>query len=173
MLSHTIDPETARLVMGPTAHAELAVGVVTFDVPDSSPWHLIRHKWGEPSFYVLQTDPSHGLAPTPAAVRATKRGAPTLLQPCTEWPYGYSTREAPFCQTLEAAAGSHIELVVRVGPTGNAPSGELVVTPSWITKDRIVGVAIDQLLRPYFVAAAWLGGMLFVLGVLLAKRRHS
>jgi hypothetical protein len=89
-------------------------------------------------------------------------------------PYAYSSDCPTSSRKFNAAVGSRLRVEVVKTGTGLLPPGELIVVGSWSnTKDKLVGVSLDQELRSVPTIAMVGGSVLVLLAAFLIWRRPA
>jgi hypothetical protein len=146
-------------------------------IPDTPQWKRIRRIWGEPSYNISAVSSerrfTYCLPHLGLNVKVSGRSSAIPFKGSGP-PYGYSTDCDRSSLAFRAVSGS--ELTVTISKFGDPQihCGELLVVSDWFnTKDKLVGVSLDEELRPIVMASACLGSMLIVgAAVLLLRHRH-
>ena len=77
--------------------------------------------------------------------------------------------------SFRAVPGSTIRIEVNAKPKLEVPDGDLTITPHWATatKDRLVGIAIEEEITPYFefLAVCGIVAVLFAAALVFRRRR--
>jgi hypothetical protein len=130
-------------------------------IPNNQAWRRIRRAWGDPGYVIAPVSPDletmYCLDTWEVEVRATVDGRPLLTQIANSPPYGFSASCSPVGVKFNATPGSRVEIRIDKRKRGLASSGDLLVTSYWMggTKDKLVGIALDQELRiPFLLMAA-------------------
>jgi hypothetical protein len=151
---------------------------LTVKVPDDADRRRIRRFWGDPGYLIAAvSDRKHiycferlGLT-IQARVLADKIALEAAKEPL----YGYSAE----CQSdglkFRAPPGATLQLHVVAEGDRDLPSGNLIVTGYWTgeTKDRIVGMDLDDDLRKLSRLIAISGGVMLVCAAWLFARQRS
>lgn len=154
---------------------------VSLKIPDDPVWKRIRKAWGNPGYIIAFVAPSSRMFlrcfdRQSFGVRVTEQGRPIPLAWIAWFPYGYSANCQPEGLSFRAAPGSVLRIEVNARPNLEVPDGELIITPHWAvaTKDRLVGIAIEEEITPYFDFLAVCGIVAILLAaVLMFQRRRA
>jgi hypothetical protein len=170
-----------RLAQIPLEHVERArSAVVMVTVPDSVQWQRVRRAWGDPGYILAAVSPPQrnlvycfeGLGIEAEVMRG---GARIPLEVASVPPYGFSTE----CQVngLKFRVSPGSELTIRVWETSQRPLpvGELILMSYWDgrTKDRIVGVMLDEDLGKVLRITSGIGLILILSAAALVARNVS
>lgn len=158
-------------------------------IPDTEQWVRIRKVWGEPDFVISSIDQTGKIATclTSAGLQIQVKnqdgGSIPLLM--GGQPYGYSAFCAEAGLRFRAAPGEKLNLTIA-GQRDRAPSrrarphivllprGELIVVPNWQnTKDKLVGVALDNDISTLLKWTSVSGVLLVVIGALLIAVKRA
>ena len=159
-LSLRIQTSDAMLAFQPLAEipSSQLSGEVSVEVsaPQGSQWDRIKRSWGEPEYEVavVSARVAHGYKHCldVITVRADAGGKP-LKSEAGDWLYGYSTApDSSHCNTYGVRFRIPERTMVDmhfVAVAGPLPiDTKVVVVPVWFyTKDKLVGLSIDQDLR--------------------------
>jgi hypothetical protein len=169
-----------RLARIPLEHLEKTrSAAVIVTVPDNVQWQRVRRAWGDPGYILAAVSPPHrnlvhcfdGLGTEAEVMRG---GARIPLEAASAPPYGLSTE----CQAngLKFLAPPGSELTIRVLATSQQPlpAGELILMSYWNdrTKDRLVGVDLDEDLGKVLRVTSGIGLILMLSAACLATRRN-
>jgi hypothetical protein len=147
------------------AMRSLSVPVVIADTPD---WVHIRHVWGEPDYIIAAISPSqrsiYCLSDLGLAIDMIHQGSRVQTE-SSAVPHGYSLYSrgcATVAVKFRASPGNKLTVSITKSKMRPLPPGELIIRPEWWnTKDKIVGISLDEDVRQLIP-------ILFVLGSLLA-----
>ena len=120
---------------------------VTLMIPNTIQWTKIRNVWGEPEF-VISAVASDGqrtlsLATSVRAELVDGTGRVIPLRPGAP-PYGYSG-SAMDSLRFRAAPGNQLTLKLGRTTPSAVLTGDLIVVSDWFnTKDKLVGLSLDQ-----------------------------
>ncbi len=134
-------------------------------IPSGPAWARLTRAWGDPAYVVAVAFPPpsnvlycHTGGALVIDASANSRALP--LEAAELPPYGYSSDCAPVGVRFQAPSGTTVTIRVSERPSpppDRGPdiepalwSGTLVVVPYWsgLVKDRLVGLALDDELRP-------------------------
>jgi hypothetical protein len=148
-------------------------------IPNTDRWARIRHAWGEPEFVVSARDPTErfALCLPEMGVRIGLRdptGGAVALRPGSG-PYGYSTKCQSSSLRFRAAVGD--ELTLEVTKTqevlSTVPARDLIVVGDWFnTKDKLVGMALDEDVESLLRWLSIIGSLLVLSGLVLFVRNR-
>lgn len=138
-------------------------------IPATPKWARIRNAWGEPDFIITavsELKPLAYLTDLGIRVDVMKRGIPIRVDGFAI-PYGYSSNCSTGNFRFRAAPGSEMTLVSREQLPLRCPLGDLIVVGSWWnTKDKLVGVALDEELHPVLIDVS-ISGLILILAALV------
>jgi len=130
-------------------------------IPNNEAWRRIRRVWTDPGYVIAPVSPDlrtiYCLDTWGIEVQPTVNGQPLLTQIADSPPYGFSASCSPIGVKFNATPGSRVEIRIYKRMRRVASPGDLLVTSYWKegTKDRLVGIALDQELRiPFLLMAA-------------------
>lgn len=150
----------------------LAISLV---IPDTPQWVRIRRKWGDPDFLVAAVSPSNScycLPKLPIAITATHDGDEIPIQ-ASGPPYGHSSECSTSTFKFNAAPGTKLTVSAVKNGTEPLPPGDLIIVGSWWnTKDKLVGISLDEELRNVSTIAI-VGGVGLVFAAWLIWRRRA
>lgn len=146
-------------------------------IPDSRQWTRMRKVWGEPEFVISAVDQTGrtlicpfipvqvNLTDPSGSIIRFRRGGP---------PHGYSASCSESSLRFQATPGDTMTLGITTDRERALPGGYLIVVPDWWnTKDKLVGLALDDEIE-FLVRWTSLVGILFlVAGVILTIRRRA
>ncbi len=149
-LANLTDVELDRIV----TTDPVAVSLV---IPDTPQWARIRQKWGEPDFLIAAISPARSfcycLPRVPMTITVADNADQIPRQPAGP-PYGYSDDCPTSTLKFNAAPGTKLTISVAKNGTEPVPPGDLIIVGSWWnTKDKLVGISVDEELRD--VAKFW------------------
>jgi hypothetical protein len=151
----------------------LAIPVV---IPDTPQWVRIRRNWGEPDFVIAAVSPDNSCYCLPKlrlTITVADNGEQIPQQPAGP-PYGHSSDCSTSTLKFNAAPGTTLTVSVVKNGTGSLPQGELIIVGSWWnTKDKLVGIALDQELGSVPTIAIISGLVLILFAGLLTWRRPA
>ena len=156
--------ELVRIPLDQLAKAGSAAVVVT--VPDSAQWRRILQSWGDDGYLIFAASHrSQALLycfdKLGIRVEVTSAGRSVSLESTQRSPYDYSTECPPRSWKFRPKPGEELLIHAEVVPGHPLPVGELVVARDWDNlKDKLVGVSLNQDLRP-------ISRNLFVAGLVL------
>jgi hypothetical protein len=117
-------------------------------VPDTSQWTKIRKVWGEPEFVISAIDETgrNLICPSiPAHIELTDRSGSVIPLRRGGPPYGYSAFCAESSLRFNAAPGDTLNISITASAGRALPAGDLIVVRDWWnTKDKLVGVYLDD-----------------------------
>ena len=148
----------ARAALMPLRSVPLAAakptGRINFTerIPDSPQWRRLRAAWGSPSFVIAVVAPDQHTLPCfdkfglNVQLKANSKG---VRSDPAQWLYGYSTECPNVGVKFHAEAGDLLDVAVGVPAAATAQPDELILIADWgtKTKDRLVGVGIDEDIR--------------------------
>ena len=146
---------------------------LSLGIPDTPQWARIRRKWGEPDFLVAAVSPTTSLYCLPAlpVTVAVMQGRDQIETEPADGPYASNCPTSS--RKFHAALGSRLTVAVAKTGTGPLPPGELIVVGSWPnTKDKLVGIALDQELGSVPTISI-IGGVGLILAAWLIWRRRA
>ncbi len=146
-----------------TATDSIAISVI---IPDTPQWTRIRRRWGEPDFLVAAVSPGKSscycLPKLPLTITVTHNGEQVPRRPAGP-PYAYSSDCSISTFQFNAAPGTKLAVSVARNGTGPLPPGDLIIVGSWRnTKDRLVGISLDQWFRNVSTIAIVFGSVLIL-----------
>jgi hypothetical protein len=164
-ISNPVRPSDAagafqRLATVPLSEAERDNGVeVTATMPNSASWRRIIRNWGDPGYFIGAVAPGtshylYCLKNLGVHVEAKIGNQPLELE-TADVPYGYSIDCRPAGLLFRAPPGAVVQIHLAVaGRPGQ--TADLIVEPHWTvgTKDRLVGIGIEEQLHLRAVATA-------------------
>jgi len=177
-----VDAAFAPLLKIPLAEFETRrAKVMKLVMPDSEQWRRIRRVWGDPELLVAAVAgdrrfvyciPDLGLD---LRVTHNEIRIPLLA---SEPPYAYSANCSPGGFKFSAHSGDELQLSAVHLINGPLPSGDLVIVAHWVnTKDKLVGLAIQEQLRPTAIGASIVGTALMAIATFIwmwqRKRRKQ
>ena len=123
-----------------------------FRIPDTPQWKRIRRDWGDPDWIIAAASPekyfAYCLPSLGLTIRVTNHGSPVPLA-ASHPPYTYSSDCAASSITFKAAQGTELTVSIIRSSERPLPSGEVIVVGGWIyTKDKLVGIALNEEVRP-------------------------
>jgi hypothetical protein len=150
---------------------------IALEIPDTPQWARIRRKWGEPDFVIAAVSPvksvCHCLPKMPMTITLVRDGDQIPIEP-TGAPYGHSSVCELSSFKFKAAPGTKLTVGVAKNGTEPLPPGDLIVVGNWWnTKDKLVGVSLDQELRSVPTIAMVGGSVLVLLAASLIWRRRA
>jgi hypothetical protein len=141
----------------------------TLVIPNTKQWTKIRKIWGEPEFVISVLDTAGRitlcLPELPVRIELIDpTGSVIPLQPGAG-PYGSS----PACESsslrFHAAPGNELTLKLAGTRPGAVPTGDLIVVNDWFnTKDKLVGLYLDEFIESFVKWLAVLGFLLVLSG---------
>jgi hypothetical protein len=145
-------------------------------IPDTPQWRRIRRAWGDPHFIIAVVSsekrfayclPKLGIG---VEVRGQGDAIPLeFLYP----PYGYSSDCERSSLAFKAAPGTELAVTITKSGDQPIPSGEVIIVSDWLnTKDKLVGISLDEELRPILTATSSLGCGLIVIAASIFVRRR-
>jgi hypothetical protein len=147
--------------------------VITLVIPDTPQWVRIRRRWGEPDFLIVAVSPGKSLyclSKFPVTIAVMDAGEQIPTEPAGP-PYAYSSDCSTSTRKFNAAPGSRLTISVVKNGTALLPPGELIIVGSWWnTKDKLVGILLDQYFRNISTAAIVCGLVLISLAGWLTWR---
>lgn len=109
-----------------------------------------------------------------ARYNSGKKGEDQIDTEPASAPYGYPSDCPTSSRKFKAAPGSRLTVAVVKTGAGPLPQGELIVVGSWLnTKDKLVGIALDEDLRKVSKIAVISGSVLILLASWLIWRRPA
>jgi hypothetical protein len=168
-LANLTDVELDRI----PSRDSLAISVV---IPDTPQWARIRRVWGTPDFLIAAVSPAKSLycLPTLPVTIAVIQGGDQIQTEPAGAPYGHSSVCELSSFKFNAAPGTRLTVGVAKNGTEPLPPGDLIVVGSWWnTKDKLVGVSLDQELRSVPTIAMVGGFVLVLLAASLIWRRPA
>jgi hypothetical protein len=145
-------------------------------IPDTPQWVRIRRKWGEPDFLIAAISAGKSscycLPKLPVTINLVRDGDQIPIEP-TGPPYGHSSACELSSFGFNAAPGTKLTVSVVKNGTESLPPGDLIIVGSWWnTKDKLVGLALDQWLGNAPTIAI-VGGVGLILAPWLIWRRRA
>lgn len=178
-----LQPGDDRVALAPLASVPLdRIGRVrslttAVVIPDTPQWTRIRRVWGDPEFVISAVSSARSFAycipDSGLKIIAGRQG--TLIPLVSSYaPYGYSWDCAGSSLKFRATPGTKIVLTIAKTDERTLPPGGLIVMSDWPNvKDKIVGVMLDQELRPWITAMSISGFVLLVAAAyVFFRRRH-
>jgi hypothetical protein len=151
----------------------LAIPVV---IPDTPQWARIRRRWGEPDFLIAAVSPAKSLYCLPTlhvTIAVMQEGDQIETEPAGAL-YAYSSDCPTSSRKFNAAPGSRLTVAVAKTKTDPLPPGELIIVGSWYnTKDKLVGISLDQEWRSVPTIAIISGLVLILFAGCLIWRRPA
>ena len=149
----------------------LAISLI---IPDTPQWVRIRRKWGEPDFLIAALSPvksfCYCLAKLPVTITVADIAGQIPRQPAGP-SYAYSADCPTSTLKFEAAPGTKLTVSVAKNGTQPLPPGDLIIVGSWWnTKDKLVGIALDEELRKVANSAIVSGSVLLLAGWFIWRR---
>lgn len=149
----------------------LAISVV---IPNTPQWARIWRSWGEPDFLIAALSPvksfCYCLAKLPVTITVADIAGQIPRQPAGP-PYAYSADCPTSTLKFEAAPGTKLTVSVAKNGTQPLPPGDLIIVGSWWnTKDKLVGIALDEELRKVANSAIVSGSVLLLAGWFIWRR---
>jgi len=149
----------------------LAVSLV---IPDTPEWARIRRKWGAPDFLIAAVSPvksfCYCLPKLPMTITVADNADQIPRQPAGP-PYAYSSNCPASTLKFNAAPGTKLTISVARNGTEPVPPGDLIIVGSWWnTKDKLVGIALDEEFRNFANFGIVSGSVLLVAGWLTWRR---
>ena len=149
--------------------------VISLVIPDTPQWVRIRREWGEPDFVIAAVSPSNScycLPKLPLTFTVADSAKRIQLQPAFP-PYGHPSECATSTFEFKAVPGTKLTVRVVKNGTEPLPPGDLIIVRSWWnTKDKLVGIALDQDLQSTSTIAM-VAGVGLVLAASLTWRRRA
>jgi hypothetical protein len=151
----------------------LAISVV---IPSTPQWARIRRSWGEPDFLIAAVSPvksfCYCLAKLPVTITVADN-ADQIPRPPAGPPYAYSADCPTSTLKFKAAPGTKLTVSVAKNGTQPLPPGDLIIVGSWWnTKDKLVGIAVDEQLRD-IANSGIVSGFVLLLGSWFIWRRFA
>jgi hypothetical protein len=148
-----------------------AISVV---IPKTPQWARIRRKWGEPDFLIAAVSPvksfCYCIAKLPMRVTVADNADQIPRQPAGP-PYAYSADCPASTLKFSAAPGTNVIVSVAKNGTQPLPAGDLIIVGSWWnTKDKLVGIAVDEELRNIANSGIVSGSVLLLAGWFIWRR---
>src|ERR1035438_3068989 len=142
-----------RLATVPLSAAAPAQGVdLSVTIPNNASWRRIVRNWGDPGYFIGAVSPGsrrymYCLRDLGVRVGASL-GSQAVDLETAQVPYGYSVDCSPAGLVFRAPPGAVVQIHL-VGAHQPLQEANLVVEPHWTvgTKDRLVGIGIDQQLH--------------------------
>ena len=152
--------------------------VVSVTIPDTAHWRRMRRAWGDPGYLLAAESPTgllYCLDELGIQTEATYRGR---LVPAEkpDAPYGHSIEcLGTIGERFRVPPGAEITIHVTATTEHPLPPGEVVLVPDWDwgTKDKIVGVMLDEDTRKVFMVTSGIGLILIVSAACLVARRNA
>ena len=172
-LTDLADVELDRIA----ATNSLAISVV---IPDTPQWLRIRRAWGAPDYLIAAVSPIKSLCyclPNLAmTITVAHDGDQIPLQPAGP-PYAHGTEGCAMVGfKFNAVPGTKLTVSIAKNGTEPFPPGELIIVGSWgwwNTKDKLVGIMLDQELRNISTIAIVSGFVLILLAAFLWRRGRA
>jgi hypothetical protein len=154
---------------------------INVTIPDSEQWRRIRRAWGDPGYVLAAASRPErdlfycfeGLGIRAEVMRGeTRIPLETAIYP----PYGFSSECNANGLKFHVPPGSELTIRVSAWPQHPLPAGELILMTywDWGTKDRIVGVMLDEELGKGLRVTSAIGLiMILSAGCLVARRNIS
>ena len=154
------------LIRIPLASLHEQPATMTLTIPESAQWTRIRRAWGEPEFVVSASEPTGRsvmcLSSLPVRIEMADTNGSAIHLQAGPGPYGYSDYCSNSSLRFQAAGGS--VLALRITSVGGrpVPAGDVIVVADWWnTKDKLVGVGLDEDVG-FFLKRLSLAGILFI-----------
>ncbi|MEO8371092.1 MAG: hypothetical protein ABI806_18050 [Candidatus Solibacter sp.] len=147
-------------------------------IPKSPPWARIRRAWGEPEFVISASEPTGRtvmcLSSMPVRIEVVNTNGSAISMQAGAGPYGYSDYCSGSSLRFQATGGSVLTLKITKVELRPVPAGDVIVLVDWWnTKDKLVGVALDEetgfLLKRLSIA----GILLIAVGAMLVVWDYS
>ena len=118
-------------------------------IPNSALWARIRRVWGEPEFVISANEPTGWtmmcLSSMPVRIEVVNTNGIAIRLQAGPGPYGYSDYCSGSSLRFQAAGGSVLTLKITKVEVRPVPAGDVIVVADWWnTKDKLVGVALDE-----------------------------
>lgn len=157
-----------------TSREPLTISLV---IPDTPQWARIRRTWGKPDFLIAAVSPARSfcycLPKVPMTITVAGNADQIPRQPAGP-PYGYSDDCPTSTLKFNAAAGTKLTISVAKNGIEPVPPGDLIIVGSWWnTKDKLVGISLDEELRNAATFAIASGSVLILLAAWLIWRRFA
>jgi hypothetical protein len=150
--------------------------VIKLVIPDKPQWRRIRRAWGEPTFVISAVSSQKRFAyclPDLGINVEIGRQESEIPLEFSNPPYGYSSNCERSSLAFQAVPGSELAVTITKSGDRPIPSGDLIIVSNWPnTKDKLVGISLDEKLRPILTATSSVGVVLMVIAVGILVRRH-
>jgi hypothetical protein len=151
--------------------------VISLVIPDTEQWARIRQRWGAPDFFIAAVSPvksiCYCLTKLPITITLADNADQIPSQPAGP-PYSYSSDCPLSTLKFNAAPGTKLTVSVARNQANPLPPGDLIIVASWRnTKDKLVGISLDEELRTVSTIAILSGSALVLLAALLTWRRRA
>jgi MYXO-CTERM domain-containing protein len=150
--------------------------VISLIIPDTPQWARIRRRWGEPDFLVAAVSPNNScycLPKLPLTIKVAD-DAEQIPRQLAGPPYGHSSDCSASTLKFNAAPGTKLTVSVIKNGTEPLPPGDLIIVGSWWnTKDKLVGISLDQWFKRLSTTAIVGGLGLILLAALFTWRRRA
>jgi hypothetical protein len=138
-------------------------------IPNNAAWKRIRRSWGDPAYEIalISSVGEYQYCLDGISIAAMKGDAPIALEEA-ESMYGFSSAASPAGECKSAGPGFHAapgsRIQVNLVSDGELASGDkIVVRPVWpYTKDKLLGVELDEDFRPIAIGLAVIGLLIAV-----------
>jgi hypothetical protein len=147
-------------------------------IPDTQQWRRIWRVWGDPAIIVSAVSSeqqfAYCLPDLGMIVEVSEQGKNIPIE-FSNPPYGYSSDCERSSLAFQAISGSELAVTITKSGDRPSPSGEVIIVSCWPnTKDKLVGISLDEELRPILTATSSVGVVLMVIAVwILVRRRPS
>jgi len=130
-------------------------------IPDTPQWKRIRREWGEPEWIIAAVEPekefAYCLPELGLTILVGDHERPLPLQSSYP-PYGYSTDCAASTISFNATPGTELNVSILKSSDRPLPSANLIIVGRWLyTKDKLVGIYLDEEVRPILIVTSALG----------------
>jgi len=170
--------DDARIALQPLVRVPLGRISARLAIPDTPQWVKIRKVWGEPQFVISATDETGRglicLPSTPLRIDLTDRSGRIIPLRRGGPPYGYSAFCSESSLRFDAHPGDTLNISIMASGGNGLPAGDLVVVRDWWnTKDKLVGVGLDDAIDSLIRWASLAGVLFLVAGAVLMLRSQA
>lgn len=141
-------------------------------IPDTRQWTRIRTVWGEPDIVISVVDATGRnlicLPSIPLRIDLTNRSGSSLTLRRGSSPYGYSEACSESSLRFQTTPGDTLKISVATSGQQSLPPGDLIVVRDWWnTKDKLVGVYLNDDIDSFTRWTSVVGILFLVAGAIL------
>jgi hypothetical protein len=147
-------------------------------IPNSAQWARIRRIWGEPELVISASYPTGRtlmcLPSLPLRIAVADANGTAIRLQSGPSPYGFSDSCSGSSLRFQTKGGSVLTLTITKVDSRPVPAGDVIVVADWWnTKDKLVGVALDEQIGGLLKRLSMAGILFIALGAMLLVWVHA